>query len=78
MPRVILYPRRDGGFYRHICKKPGPQAQPELRRRKRNLTLEPRAIKLGEQRANQEGLSFSRYVEFLIYADCRRIQSVQE
>lgn len=39
MPRVILYPRRDGGFYRHICKKPGPQAQPELRRRKRNLTL---------------------------------------
>ncbi len=77
MPRITKYPTLDGRFYLHHCQKPGPKPLPkELKRRCVDITLDPLAIRVGTEKAEAEGLSFSRYVEKLIYDDCIHIQSV--
>jgi hypothetical protein len=77
MPRITKYPAIDGSFYIHHCQKPGPKPLPKaLKRRRVDITLSPFAIKAATEKADAEGLSFSRYVEKLIYDDCIHIQSV--
>jgi hypothetical protein len=76
MPRITRYPTIEGSFYPHSGLKPGPKPLPkELKRRRVDITLDPFAIKLATEKAAVEGLSFSRYLEKLIYDDCIHIQS---
>jgi hypothetical protein len=77
MPRIISYPTVSGGAVRRVCAKSGPKPLPDGQKRRRvDVTLAPSAIKRGQAQATEMGLSFSRYVEFLIYADCMCIESV--
>jgi hypothetical protein len=76
MPRITQYPTIDGSFYPHFGLKPGPKPLPKaLTRRRVDITFDPFAIKLAIEKAAAAGLSFSRYLEKLIYDDCRHIQS---
>lgn len=77
MPRIIQYPTVNGDTVRRVCAKPGQKPLPESQKRRRiDVTLAPSAIKRGQAQAAEMGLSFSRYIEFLIYADCMCIESV--
>lgn len=74
MPRITRYPTLDGSFYTHRCAKPGPKPlPPPLKRQHVDITLNPFALKLAREKAEAAGLSFSRYLEQLIYDDCIHI-----
>jgi hypothetical protein len=76
MSRITRYPTIDGTFYTHHCAKPGPKPLPTaLKRRRVDITLDPIAIKLAREEAKMEEVSFSRYLEKLIYDDCIHTQS---
>ena len=51
-------------------KKPGPKPLPEsVKKRRVNICLFPHWHKVGKERATARNLSFSRYIEELIYQD---------
>jgi hypothetical protein len=75
--RVILYPTITGKFYVYHCLKQGPKPlPPELKKRRVNIALSPHWHEKGKQMAAEKGLSFSRYMELLIYADSLHNESV--
>jgi hypothetical protein len=75
--RVILYPTITGKFYVHHCIKSGPKPlHPELKKRRVNIALSPHWHEKGKQLAAEKGLSFSSYLESLIYADSLHNESV--
>ena len=74
---VILYPTINGKFYVHRCIKPGPKPlRRELKKRRVNIALSPHWHEKGKRMAAEKGLSFSRYLELLIYADSLHNESV--
>ena len=61
-----------------LVPKPGPKPlPPALKGRRVDITLDPWVIKLAREKAAAEGMSFSQYLEKLIYDDCIHIQSSQ-
>jgi hypothetical protein len=67
-----------GKIIRLRYKKPGPKPLPvELKKKRVNTTLSPYWHETGKKIAAQKNLSFSSYVEWLIYADSVCNESVE-
>jgi hypothetical protein len=75
--RIVCYPTITGKLYVHHCIKPEPKLlPPELKKRRVNIALFSNWHEKGKQMAAEKGLSFSRYMELLIYADSLHNESV--
>ncbi|KAA3659236.1 MAG: hypothetical protein DWQ04_22945 [Chloroflexi bacterium] len=60
------------------CQKPGAKPLPEAIKRKLvTITLAPFWHQTGKKLAQQRGISFSRYIEELIYPDSMRMESAE-
>ncbi|HRQ37379.1 MAG TPA: hypothetical protein PLD25_05645 [Chloroflexota bacterium] len=60
------------------CQKPGPKPlPPEIKKRRVILSLTPTWHETGKRCAEQRGLSFSDYVELLMYADLLHNKSAE-
>lgn len=59
-----------GKTIRLTAKKPGPKPlPPEIKKQRVNICLVPHWHKTGKALAEKQGVSFSYYVECLIYKD---------
>jgi hypothetical protein len=78
MPKIVSYPTIDGRQYQRLAARPGPKPLPaELKRQRPGITLDPFVIETGRRQAAKLGVSFSRYIEQLIYDDCIHTKSVE-
>jgi len=60
------------------CRKPGPKPLPEsIKRKPVNITLAPYWPETGKRIVREQDISFSRYVENLIYTDSMRMESAE-
>ena len=60
----------NGHTIRLTYQKPGPKPlPPEIKKRRVNISLSPHWHQVGKDLAQKQGISFSKYVGWLIYQD---------